>query len=164
MASILPSLSRLIRPRPNGLSTVSVNIDIPSVLADFKAVNVWQLTNGTSPYKIRLWPSFGNSDRVTFTAWPVPNCSVWATHVIGKCAYCSLMSAWTCSPPKPWTIMVSSTVNWWQVSSTWPNNDLPASVCSTFGLADCIRVPLPAARIITERGAVIVFLKKSLQM
>ena len=38
------------------------------------------------------------------------------------------------------------------VVNTWPSSDLPATACITFGIADFIRVPLPAARTTVSRG------------
>ena len=36
---------------------------------------------------------------------------------------------------------------------TWASSGWPASGCSTFGSADFMRLPSPAARITTETGA-----------
>ena len=85
------------------------------------------------------------------TAWPVPSC--------GSCSAVSMSACVPlfCLAPSPAPLrrrvrksrIICSATSPRAVSITCCNSGLPASGCSTFGSADCMRLPMPAARITT---------------
>src|SRR5690606_33706687 len=60
----------------------------------------------------------------------------------------------TASPPWPYTTWIAAGSAALAASSTWANIGRPAMGCRTFGKAECMRLPWPAARTTTLRATV----------
>src|SRR5580698_581455 len=82
------------------------------------------------------------------TACPVPSCSACCAQDTASWAN----AAGTAAPPWPYTTWIAAGFRLRAVSSTYCSRGLPASGCSTFGNADFMRLPAPAARTITAKG------------
>ena len=107
-------------------------------------------TSGTSPYSTSVTSSLpspsSSSGTACCTAWPVPCCG---------CCNAKCRPSWppnaclTRSAPWPTTTVMRAGASSRALASTCANMGLPASVCSTLGRSDCMRLPSPAARITT---------------
>lgn len=86
------------------------------------------------------------------TACPVPFCSAWtAVRTPGSTsARCAVTFSRAC----PTTTTRFSGSNARAAASTWPTSERPQMLCRTFGVADFIRVPSPAASTTTAAGRV----------
>src|SRR5690625_2531363 len=149
MPVTLPASSRRMRPYPAGSATVSVRMAMPASAADSKFRRVAACTSGTSPYSTRVVLRSAPScscGMACATAWPVPCCGDWVTKIRSGW---SLNAACTSRAPCPTTMTMRSGSSWRAVSTTWPSMGLPATGCNTLGKPDCIRLPMPAARITT---------------
>ena len=82
------------------------------------------------------------------TAWPVPRRSACNTQETGS----SFNTSRTWSPPCPYTTWIAAGSSSLAVSMTCFSNGRPASGCRTFGSADIMRLPWPAARMTRRKG------------
>ena len=90
-------------------------------------------------------PASSSSGAACCRAWPVPSCGSWRTNASpGAAVACSTSAA-----PWPVTTIVRDAPRPAAASRTCCNKWRPARRCSTFGRAERIRVPLPAAMITT---------------
>src|SRR5574337_2203301 len=105
--------------------------------------------SGTSPFRMSVVAAASSSaGTACCTACPVPSCGSWRTkRRPSPCACASTASA-------PWPMMTTVRVarSAAQASSTCCNRLRSARRCRTFGHADFIRVPLPAAMITRFRA------------
>ena len=106
--------------------------------------------SGTSPYSTSTLRVVGQPGIACCTAWPVPSCGSCSAHCRSGW---SSKAACTASPPWPCTTWMPAGCSARAVSITCASIGRPAIVCSTFGSADFMRLPSPAARITTCRGA-----------
>jgi hypothetical protein len=146
-----PSPSRMIRPSPSGLggSAVSTVAALPpSWCSRSSASRVSGRSSGVSPVNTTTVPvASGAASSATRVACPVPCCTACSTASASgatspRCAV--TRSAWT-----PTTTSVRSAFNGSAAASTCPTRLRPNTGCSTFGNADFIRLPSPAASTIT---------------
>ena len=153
--------SRITRPYPAGslmraVSTVARAWLLRCVCSKF--CNVVPVSRGVSPVSTttgaspRLMPRESRSAIATRTAWPVPDC-VSCTTVSAHGAI-SCTCATTASRPCPTTTTTCSGSRAAAASSTWPSNERPATWWRTLGVAECMRLPSPAARMNTAEGRV----------
>jgi len=95
-------------------------------------------------------PSSGSTGTACCTAWPVPSWGIWRTKLRASPKLARIASS-TNSAPWPvittWRSAFSEAV----VRTTCDSMGWPASLCSTLGREDFMRVPLPAAMITMER-------------
>ena len=107
------------------------------------------VTSGTSPYSTSTSPPNPSSAaRACATAWPVPSCSAW-------CATATPLPASApsiCSRPAPVTTTVRAGASSATLASSVNSIGRPAIGCSTLCRVERIRVPLPAARMMTASG------------
>ena len=142
MAVTLPLLSRMMRPKPVGSLGTSVNRPTSSPAASSRVSRVAASIRGTSPYNTSVRPSADRCGRAVLTAWPVPSCSVCSTQTTSR-----LTVSKTCSLPWPMTTQMFWGFREAAVSITRSTMGRPPMRCSTLGILEYMRVPLPAARM-----------------
>ena len=147
MAVTLPLLSRMMRPKPVGSLGTSVNRPTSSPAASSRVSRVAASIRGTSPYNTSVRPSADRCGRAVLTAWPVPSCSVCSTQTTSR-----LTVSKTCSLPWPMTTQMFWGFREAAVSITRSTMGRPPMRCSTLGILEYMRVPLPAARMTILRG------------
>ena len=123
------------------------NAKVFSFAKPTSAANVSARISGVSPVTSNVTPWSLIGARPTAAACPVPFCGLCNVHA--KSAR-SANAAFTCSAPCPTTTTVCAGFNAATLANECASSGRPASGCSTFGNMDFMRVPLPAARTMTE--------------
>ena len=109
-------------------------------------------TSGTSPLRIRTNSASPAASRACATASPVPSCSRCTANRTPSPAASRTASA---PAPPPTTTTHSSTPAERALSMTCRTIGRPAIACATFGSADRMRVPAPAAITTATHRAVL---------
>src|SRR3954452_22803068 len=104
------------------------------------------LIMGASPERTMTWSYPDNASRATINAWPVPRCSACTTKLTRVCSIAvrTRSASW---PMIANTSLAGTTLAAARI--TCSRTGLPPTSCSTLGICDFSRVPLPAAIIAT---------------
>ena len=146
MAVTRPNSSRTMRPYPvgSGSSTVSRTRSCPEASSCIAAI-VSRERSGTSPRHTSVFGSEGSRlSKATLRACPVPSCGSCSAKVTSSRPP---KRALTSSARCPTTTTRGDEEKPDVASSTCSSMGRPASGCSTFGNTECMRFPMPAARI-----------------
>ena len=101
---------------------------------------------GASPERTMTWSYLDNASRATISAWPVPRCSACTTKLTRAC--CIAVRTRSAS----WPMIANTSLAGTTLAAariTCSRTGLPPTSCSTLGICDFSRVPLPAAIIAT---------------